>query len=438
MKLADIASFVFGRASGAYLPERVRQSIAQQEIGSEILIGWFQLALVASFGTLYAIAPKTSTSMFQPVPWALALYALFTLARLGFAYRRWLPPALLMVSVVMDMGLLMTLIWSFHIQYEQPPSFYLKAPTMLYVFIFIALRALRFNPLYIVMAGATAAAGWLFLMLYVISVNPADPMITRNYVVYLTSNSVLIGAEVDKILSIALVTLVLAVAVLRGQRLLRQAVADSVAAKDLSRFVSREIADRITSADAAIQPGDGESKVATVLFTDIEGFSTVAEKLSPQELVRTINEYFGAVSEVIDRFGGVITQFQGDAMLIAFNTVTPDPDHAANAVRTALGIQDATAARRFGNGIALKTRCGINTGALTAGAVGARDRLVFTVHGDEVNVAARLEQLNKQYKTYVLVSEQTKAAAGDGWNFKPIGEVTVRGRSQPTAVYTVG
>ena len=340
-----------------------------------------------------------------------------------------------MISVVMDMGLLMTLIWSFHIQYEQPPSFYLKAPTMLYVFIFIALRSLRFDPRYIVMAGATAASGWLFLMLYVIYANPEDPMITRNYVVYLTSNSVLIGAEVDKILSIALVTLVLAVAVLRGQRLLRQAVADSVAAKDLSRFVSREIADRITSADRAIQPGDGESKVATVLFTDIEGFSTIAEKLTPQELVRTLNDYFGAVSEVIDRHGGVITQFQGDAMLIAFNTVTPDPDHAANAIRTALGIQEVR--RTFGDGVSLKTRCGINTGTLTAGAIGTRDRLTFTVHGDEVNIAARLEQLNKQYRTYVLVSEQTKNAAGDGWDFRPIGEVTVRGRSRPTAVYTV-
>ncbi|MBM3561476.1 MAG: adenylate/guanylate cyclase domain-containing protein, partial [Alphaproteobacteria bacterium] len=70
-------------------------------------------------------------------------------------------------------------------------------------------------------------------------------------------------------------------------------------------------------------------------------------------------------------------------------------------------------------------------------AVGARDRLAFTVHGDEVNVAARLEQLNKDYGTYVLVSEQTKQAAGEGWTFTPMGEVTVRGRSQPTAVYTV-
>ena len=94
-------------------------------------------------------------------------------------------------------------------------------------------------------------------------------MITRNYVTYLTSNAILIGAEVDKILSILLVTAVLVVAILRAQRTLNRAVLQSMAAADLSRFVSHEVAERITSADVAIQPGDGESKIATVMFTDI-------------------------------------------------------------------------------------------------------------------------------------------------------------------------
>ena len=89
---------------------------------------------------------------------------------------------MLVVSVVMDISLLMALIWSFHIQYMQQASFYLKAPTMIYIFIFIALRALRFEPCLILIAGATAIVGWLFLVLYVILSVPEDPMITRNYV----------------------------------------------------------------------------------------------------------------------------------------------------------------------------------------------------------------------------------------------------------------
>jgi adenylate cyclase len=436
--LKNLAEFIFGARLDRRLPDRVSHSIAEQQIKSEILIGWVQLTLVLFFGTLYTIAPKTSAGTgFTPVPWALALYFLFTMLRLAASYRHFLPRWLLMASVVMDMGLLMLLIWSFHLQYEQPASFYLKAPTMLYVFIFIALRALRFDATYIVFAGATAALGWLVLILYVLFAVPDDPMITRDYVEYLTSNSILVGAEIDKIVSILLVTGVLAIALIRAERMLNKAVLDSTTAHELSRFVAPEVADMIASADEEIQPGDGEVKVASILFTDIEKFSTISEKLEPAELMRTLNEYFAAVSAVIDRCGGVITQFEGDAMLITFNTAKSDPDHAANAVRCAAGIQDVVTGTTFGDGILLLTRCGINTGELIAGAVGTKDRLLFTVHGDEVNIAARLEQLNKEYGTYVLVSESTFEEAGGGFSFERIGEIVVRGRSTPTAVYAL-
>ena len=435
---SHLTQFVFGERLDSDLPQRVRDSVAKQQIESEKLISWVQLVLVLIFSVLYALAPSTAAEApFQPVPWALSLYFLFTVIRLGCSYKPYLPAWLLVVSVIMDIGLLMTLIWSFHIQYMQPPSFYLKAPTMIYVFIFIALRALRFEPRYIVLAGAAAAIGWLVLVFYVIFAVPEDTMITRNYVTYLTSNAILIGAEVDKIISILLVTAVLAVATLRAQRVLNKAVLETTAARDLSRFVDHEIAERITSADQAIQPGDGESRVASIVFTDIEGFSTESEKLSPQELATMLNEYFGAMSEVIDRYGGVITQYQGDLMLITFNAVTSDEDHAANAIKTALGIKEVAETRTFGNGSVLKTRCGINTGEIVVGAIGAENRLTFTVHGDEVNIAARLEQLNKQHGTYIMLGENTAQACAETFDCREITEVTVRCRSTPTRVYTV-
>lgn len=436
--LEKLSVFIFGERPQSHLPERVRESIAQQQCESEKLISWVQLLLVVTFGILYALAPSSAPEAgVQPVPWVLSAYFIFTMVRLIGSHRGQLPNWLLMASVVMDMVLLMVLIWSFHIQYMQPPSFYLKAPTMIYVFIFIALRALRFEPRFIVLSGVAAGVGWLILVLYVIWSAPGDPMITRNYVTYLTSNAILIGAEVDKILSIAFVTIVLAVAIVRAQRVLNRAVLETTAAKDLSRFVSAEVADRITSADRAIQPGDGESKVATVMFTDIEGFSTISEKLSPQELAQMLNEYFGVTSAVTDRYGGVITQFEGDAMLITYNAVTADEDHALNAVRTAIGIQEAVNGRTFGKGATLKTRCGINTGEIMVGAIGAKDRLVFTVHGDSVNIAARLEQLNKEYGIYILAGENTVAACGDEFTFEQMGEVIVRGRQAKTKIYTV-
>jgi adenylate cyclase len=173
------------------------------------------------------------------------------------------------------------------------------------------------------------------------------------------------------------------------------------------------------------------------MFCDIEGFTGISEKMAPAELIHTLNEYFEVFSHIIDRHRGVITQFQGDAMLISFNTARPDPDHAANAVRTAIDIQQIVSQMRFGPGIVMRTRCGINTGELISGAVGTRDRLLFTVFGDEVNIAARLEQLNKKYGTYILVTEQTVVAAGGDFTSRPIGNVTVRGRTTPVNVYTI-
>ncbi len=432
------SEFIFGKRPDTTLPERVLISIASQQQESEKLIGWVQLMLALIFASLWAVSPPSpNTFSFQPVPWAIAFYTVFTLGRLVYSYRGNLPDWLLVLSVVMDMGLLMTLIWSFHIQYMQPPSFYLKAPTLMYVFIFISLRMLRFEPKYIFVSGLAATVGWMILMAYVIYGVPGDPMITRNYVEYMTSNAILIGAEIDKMVSIGLVTVVLGIAAIRGRRALIRAVLDREAAQDLSRFISPEVARRITQADQAIQPGDGEAINASVLFTDIEGFSAYSETVSPKILAATLNQYFGAMCDVIDRNGGVITQFQGDAMLIVFNAISPLPDHARKAVETALEIRQICATRTFGDGKLLPTRCGINTGDIMVGAVGAQDRLVFTVHGDNVNIAARLEQLNKEHGTYVMLTEETRRGAGEGYRFRRVCDCVVRGREAPTTVYTI-
>lgn len=433
--MAKLADFIFGAAVGGQLPARVRQAIVAEEARAEILIGWVQIALVTFFFALYSIAPKTSAGTpFTPVPYVLSGYLAFSLLRLALAYVWRLPRWFVVISIVIDIGLLMVLIWSFHLQYQQPPPFYLKAPTLLYVFIFIALRGLRFDPAYVLATGLTAAAGWLVLVWYA-----TDDMsvITRNYVAYLTSNRVLIGGEVDKIISILLVTLVLSVALVRARRLLMRSVADATVARDLTRFIAPEIASHIKTADRAVQPGDGEVKTASVMFCDIEGFSTFSERLAPDVLMGTLNAYFAAVSEVIGRHGGVITQFQGDALMVTFNAATAVPDHAACALHTALAIQDIVERQRFGPGLVLRTRCGISTGELVAGVIGTAERMLVTVYGDQVNIAARLEQLNKSYGTYVLATESTVATAADRFACRPIGAVPVRGRTTPVKVFAV-
>lgn len=428
------------RLDTTQLPPRVRDAIRRQQESSEVLIGWIQLGVVITFAVLYTLAPKTFTeeAEFAPVPWVLAAYFVFTVLRLILAHYGRLPHWMLYLSVVVDMVLLLGLIWSFHLQYKQPASFYLKAPTLLYVFIFIALRALRFQARFVIIAGIVAALGWLALVGYVISVDPQNTMITRDYVEYLTSNSVLLGAEFDKIISILMVTAIIAIALARARRLLIQSVVDSSTAQDLSRFVPSEVVRQVKSSEERVKAGQGEVGQATILFTDIEGFTTISEALSPEQLIATLNEYFSVVVEPIERFGGVINQFQGDAILATFNLPEKNPDHAANAVQAALEIQDVLKARTFGENITLNCRVGINTGMCVGGLVGTVDRLGYTVHGDNVNLAARLEQLNKEYGTRIIVSEATAELAGwERFAFERIGEVQVRGRKTATVIYTV-
>ena len=429
-----------GHTQSERIPPRVLNAIRAQQDSSEVLVGWIQLGVVITFAILYTVAPKTfgEDADFAPVPWVLSIYLTFTVIRLILAHTRRLPDWLLYLSVFLDFSLLFGLIWTFHIQYGQPPSFYLKAPTLLYVFIFIALRALRFEARFVATAGAVAAVGWLLMMLYVVTHDPQQSMITRDYVQYMTSNSILLGAEFDKVISILMVTLILTVALYRTRELLVQSVVERTAARDLSRFVPTEIAQQMKTADQEMTAGEGEVRQTTVLFADVEGFTTFSEDMSPTDLISTLNEFCTAVAEPIERFGGVINQFQGDAILASFNLPKANDAHATNAVRAALAIQDILQNRTFGNSIVLKSRIGINTGDVVGGLVGTVDRWSYTVLGDTVNLAARLEQLNKQYGTYILVSESTyRLVDSDHFQFEKISEVRARGRRTDTIVYTV-
>jgi len=422
------------------LPERLKKAIQDQQERSEILISLIQLLVVTIFGLLYAISPKTFSEdvSFMPVPWVLSAYMLFSLLRFALALRRQLPDWMLYLSAVADITLLMGLIWSFHVQYEQPASFYLKAPTLLYVFIFIAIRALHFDPRFVIATGLSAATGWILMVFYVVFNDPVDMMITRDYVEYMTSNSILIGAEFDKVITILIVTGVLALALRRARKLMMESIIEGSAARDLSRFVPQEVVKQITRSEEGATTGKGEVKETTIMFTDIEGFTTISESLTPEQLIEALNQYFTLIAKPIDECGGVISQFQGDAVLATFNVPKADANHAGNAVKAALKIQKVLEGKLFGDGIPFNTRIGINSGRVVGGLVGSGDRVGYTVHGDNVNLTARLEQLNKDYGTRIIVSEQTRVLVDPAeYEFRALGEVSVRGRLEPVRIFTI-
>ena len=201
----------------------------------------------------------------------------------------------------------------------------------------------------------------------------------------------------------------------------------------LGRFVPTDVARTLLSEGGELSPRQSE---ATVLFCDLEGFTSLTENLGPDGIVELLNEYFEVMVEILERHRGVVTQFQGDAILATFNVPVPDPDHAANALQAAIEMQEATRRSVFA-GQRIGSRIGINTGRLVAGAVGAKGRLSYTVHGDAVNLAARLEALNKELGTRILVSRAT-AEQVEGFDLEPMGDVGVRGQTGRVAIYAFG
>ena len=197
------------------------------------------------------------------------------------------------------------------------------------------------------------------------------------------------------------------------------------------KYVPETVAKQIVASKGMLEP---KQLKATILFSDIENFTSTAESMPPKQVVQMLSEYFPAVIEPISRNGGVVNQFQGDAMLVTFNVPIEDPEHAEKAVKSALEIQEVLKGRTFA-GIELKTRIGINTGDVIAGNVGAGDRINYTVYGDAVNLAARLEQLNKERGTHILLSESTMDLLRDKTTVEAIGEVAIRGKSNPVRVF---
>ena len=397
--------------SGAthHLPADVQREFDSAQDRSERLISWIQLAIALTFAILYALSRKTAPTHMLFTPGAIGFYLAVTVLRLVISYRFRLTAPLLIGSILIDVALLYGLIWSFHLQYQQTASFYLKAPTLLYIFIFIALRALRFEARYVLFAGFAAALGWLGMIGYVVFGDPNNNMITRDYVDYMTSNSILLGAEFDKIISIVLVSLVIALAIGRAKRLLIRAVSDAHARYSLSRFFDASVAQRITGAESRLLAGSGDVRDVTILNFDMRNFTGFAATRPPDEVMHLLATYQARIVPIIQRHGGTIDKFLGDGIMATFGAIEPQPDHAARACRALVEAIAASASGDIGAGPLV---CGAAaTGRVVVGTVGHADRLEFTVIGAAVNLAAKIEKHNKELASRAVVSAQTYALA---------------------------
>jgi adenylate cyclase len=207
-----------------------------------------------------------------------------------------------------------------------------------------------------------------------------------------------------------------------------------------ARYVSKDVFDQLMADPSRARLG-GQRREMSVLFSDIRGFTTFSEQGQPEEIVQQLNEYFSRMVHVLFEHRGTLDKFVGDAVMALFGAPVDDPDHAEHAVQAALamlreldGLNRGWAAQGRPT---LAIGVGVNTGEMVAGNIGSETIMSYTVIGDAVNLGSRLESLNKQYGTTIIVSDTTRARLRGRYDIRPLGEVVVKGKTRPVEIFEV-
>jgi len=202
-------------------------------------------------------------------------------------------------------------------------------------------------------------------------------------------------------------------------------------------YLSPVVIERLLEDPAQLRLG-GERRELTIFFSDLQGFSSLSERLDPEALTQLLNDYLTDMTDIILEEGGTLDKYEGDAIIAFWNAPVGQPDHATRAVRAALWCQRRLADRRAEfrerSGVDLRMRIGIHTGEVVVGNMGSRERFDYTVLGDAANLASRLEGANKAFGTFLMVSETTWAAAR-GFAGRELARLRVVGRQTPVRVF---
>ena len=208
--------------------------------------------------------------------------------------------------------------------------------------------------------------------------------------------------------------------------------------KSFGLYLAPHVINRMLSSNKLPELG-GETRNVTVFFSDIEGFSLIAEKMSPDNLMALMNEYLSAMTDIIEGHGGYVDKYIGDSIVAVFGAPADDPDHAANATRAALDcctrLAELNASSASFHACKLAQRIGINSGEALVGNFGSQRRFNYSVMSDAVNLASRLEGANKFYGTTIIASETTVALAGEGFAWRELDAIRVKGRNQALKIY---
>ena len=207
-----------------------------------------------------------------------------------------------------------------------------------------------------------------------------------------------------------------------------------------SKYVSEKVVNQILAQPEILVLG-GEERVLTAFFSDVVGFSTISEKLSPKKLVALLNDYLTEMTDIILKYDGTVDKFEGDAIIAFFGAPVPYEDHALRACLVAIEMQqrleEMRAEWKTMGKYELYMRIGMNTGKMVIGNMGTKTRMDYTMIGDSVNLAARLEGVNKEYKTETMISGSTYERVKGDIETRMLDTIRVVGRKEPEKIYEV-
>lgn len=330
---------------------------------------------------------------------------------------------------------------------DLPAVMIFRSSMLSFYFVILGVSAVSFSPTLVLWSGFIGAAGYLSAYAAAVLQDgyvmdwadlPSNPTSQNVIDVVLNPSFGGTGSRIQEGIILVVVALLIAIVMHRAQNTLRDKISAERDRQSITgifgRFVPEPIVDAMIADQGLLEPIERE---ATILFTDIVGFTNLTERLGPKKTVEILNSYFDEMTGIVTDHGGIVASFHGDAILAIFNVPLENPDHADLALKAAQEMLARVGAQSF-VGEKLSIRIGINSGSVIAGNVGGGGRQSYTVYGDAVNLAARLEALAKEQGVSLLVSEYSVKKLADQSKLVSVGSTAVRGQSKHVDIYTWG